>query len=231
MTDTTPDETLTPEVFDFDEWLATSTVARRQVMIYNDPALLEESEALQAQLAAAETAAAADAGDQAMDAIDPRPGILARMEELYERWEASKTTWTVRALAEDEVEDSFEPDKGGIAVPRQPVPPLEKAGQKARDDYTRKYVEWSKANTRAQRERRLVLIAAAVTKIEAPGRVLEREAGAPPVVTVDQLRALRERPHGEQWVAKLYHAVDEATHGDREVPRPTLPGRSTSDLG
>lgn len=226
-----PDETLTLEAFDFDEWLETATVARRQVTIYNNPALFEEYQTLQAELDAADKAAASAAGDEALDESDPRPEIVTRMEDLYERWQASKAVWTVRALSGDEVEGTFEPDRGGIPVPTQPVPPLEKAGQKAREAYARRYTEWSKANSQAQRERRLVMIAAAVVKVEAPGRVSERDPDGSPIVTVEQLRALRSRPHGEQWIARLYQAVEAATQGDQEVPRPTSPGRSTSDLG
>lgn len=225
------DETLTLEAFDFDEWLETATVARRQVTIYNNPALFEEYQALQAELDAADKAAATAGGDEALDASDPRPELFARMEDLYERWQASKSVWTVRALSGDEVEDSFEPEKGGIAVPPQPVPPLDKAGEKAREAYARRFTAWSKANTQAQRERRLVMIAWAVLKVEAPGRVSERRVDGPPIVTVEQLRAMRSRPHGEQWIARLYQAVDDATKDNPEIPRPTSPGRSTSDLG
>lgn len=229
MTTHEPDEGITLDDFDFDTWLEAGTVATRTVEIHNDPALLGEYEALEAELEQAEKDWARSGGDQTLDAIDPRPAIVARLEALWERWEAAKATWTVRALSGDEVDDSFEPDKGGIPVPPQPVPPLDKAGQKAREDYARKFTRWAKDNEQAKRERRLVLISWAVTRIEARGRVSKRTAGAPPIVTVEQLRAMRARPHGEQWIIRLHKGIEDAMESDRDVPRPTSPVRSTSD--
>lgn len=214
------EQTTVPDDFDLMEWIESGTVARRKVTIYNNPALVEEYEALEAELAAAEKAIEESGGDAPMDSADPREGIVARMEALYERWEASKATWTVRALSREDVDACFE----AVPAPKMPVPPMDKAGQKAQDRFAEKVAEYTKAKAETDDERKLHMIAAAVVGVETPRGNVES-------VTVEQVRALRDRPHGQQWVDRLYAAVEAATEGDVQIPRPTLPGRSTSDLG
>jgi len=239
---TTEHEDITDEAFDLMAWIESGTVATRQVTIHNDPALAVEFEALEAEYAAAEKAAAATAGDVPISSVapDPRPGIEARMTDLYARWDASAATWTVRALAHEDVEATFDADKGGIGHPKQPTPPAANAPEKLRERYAERLMDWARAVSEADRERTLHIIVAAVTAIETPKGRIEREPGGDPIVTVDVLRALRDRPHGEQWVGVipttqgqkitglLARAVMKATESDVDVPRPPLPGRSTT---
>src|SRR5665647_481743 len=144
-------------------WIQSGTVATRQVTIYNNPALAAEYEALEAEMKAAEQDIEDAAGDAPMSARDPREDIRARMADLYARWEASKSTWTVRALSDDDIDDTYEQDKGGVPSPKQPVPPLPQAGKKALEDHAEKVTKWAKAVHEADRERTLHIIAAAVT--------------------------------------------------------------------
>lgn len=216
--DTSPG--VTEDTFDLMDWIESGTVARRQVTIHNNPALADEFTALEERLAEAEKAAKDAGGDGPMSEGDPREPILSAMEELWARWDASKAIWTVRALSQEDVEATFDAETG-IPSPKAPLPPPEKAGERARERYLTAMQDFGVAKATADRDRRLHLIAAAVVSVETSRGIVER-------VTVDQLRALRDRPHGEQWVAKLYAAVEAATQGDVEVPRPTSPVRSTS---
>jgi len=239
VTEQQHDETITPDDFDLMAWIASGTVATRTVEINNNPALVAEYEALEAEMKAAEAEVERLGDDRPMSWVDPRDDIAARMEDLYERWQAAKTTWTVRALAHDELEATFE----AVPTPKQPVAPLPQAGKKAQEDYAEKMTAWARAVFEADRERTLHIIAAAVVRIESSRGVIEREDGGAPIVTADALRALRDRPHGDQWVGvipstkgqrirgRLAEAVMAATEGDVAVPRPTSPGRSTSTRG
>jgi hypothetical protein len=233
-------ENITPDAFDLMAWIESGTVATRQVVIHNNPAMLAEAEALEAEYTAADKAAADTGGDAPMAAVDPRRDIDRRMKAWQKRWDGSRSTWTVRALAFDDIEATFDADKGGVPTPKRPTPPPAQAGAKAQEKFGERVTAWARAVTEADRERTLHIIAAAVTAIESPKGRLEREPGHDPIVTVEALRALRDRPHGEQWVGvipstqgkattgRLAQAVMEATEGDVEVPRPTLPGRSTT---
>lgn len=229
-------ENITADTFDLMAWIQSGTVATRQVTIYNNPALAAEYEALEAEMKAAEQDIEDAAGDAPMSARDPREDIRARMADLYARWEASKSTWTVRALSDDDIDDTYEQDKGGVPTPKQPVAPLPQAGKKALEDHAEKVSKWAKAVHEADRERTLHLIAKAVTSVETARGTVDG-------VSVDQVRSLRDRPHGPQWVGlipsgrgqritgKLATAVMAATEADVEVPRPTSPERSTTTQG
>jgi len=232
-------EGITPENFDLMSWIASGTVATRTVAIHNNPALAADAEALEAEYVAAEKAVADMGDDRPVSWKDPRPAIEKRMAELHDRWEASKATWTVRALSHDEIEGAFD----AVPSPKQPVAPLPQAGKKAAEDHAEKMTEWARKVHEADRERTLHLIVAAVVKVETVQGCIEREPGDPPILTVDAIRALRDRPHGDQWVGhipstkgqritgKLAGAVMGATEGDVSVPRPTSPGRSTTTRG
>lgn len=219
----TDDETspgLTPETIDLMDWVESGTVARRQVTIHNNPALLEEYEALEAQLKEAEKRVRAAGGDEALSDSDPREAILDAMADLYDRWEASKAVWTVRALAPDDVQATFDPDTG-VPEPRRPVPPLEKAGKKAHEDFVEAVGTYSKAKAKADGDRQLHLISAAVVSVETP-------RGTATAASVEVLEKMRARPHGQQWIDRLYAAVQAATEGDVEIPRPTSREGSTT---
>jgi len=221
-------ENITPDAFDLMAWIESGTVATRQVVIHNNPAMLVEYEALEAEYTAADKAAADAGGDAPMSAVDPHRDIDKRMKAWRKRWEASQATWTVRALDYDDIDATCDPERGGVADPKRPVPPPEKAGQKAAERFMEKVNVWTKGKAAAERERRLYIVSAAVTAIETSKGRLEREPGGEPIATVEAVRALRDRPHGEKWVQKLYGAVNAAMESDVEVPRPTSPERSTT---
>lgn len=211
---------LTDETFDLMDWIESGTVGRRQVTIYNDVEAGKRLQDVHARLG--ELGATEGPEDGPLeDAGSPEvAALLAEADELLGRLEASKAVWTVRAVSTDDVEATFSAD-GGVPEPKKPVPPPAAAGKKAAEDFVDRVNEWNKAVEAADARRRLFLIARAVVEVETPRGTV---AGA----SVEALEALSHRPHGRQWIDRLYAAVDAATDADVEVPRPTSPERSTT---
>ncbi|WP_344250964.1 hypothetical protein, partial [Isoptericola hypogeus] len=128
-----------------------------------------------------------------------------------------KAVWTVRAVSRDEVHASYEE----LPDPKMPVPPKDGAAQRLHDEFGNRVQEYTRAKAKADEDRKLVLLAVAVVGIET-------SRGNTDYVTVEQLRALRSRPHGQQWITLLYGAMEAATENDVEIPRPTSNGRSAT---
>lgn len=216
---------LTEDAFDLLEYITSGTVARRQVTIYNDPeageALAKILERLD-ELGWSEDPEPGDdrpqdgplSGDPAQDEIDE---LLAEAQELQARLEASKSVWTVRALSEEEVERAFDE----VPLPKTPRPPKDTAPKKEFDLFHDRAEKWGKDKTEADRERKLALISAAIVTVETP-------RGSVDSASRDVLRALRSKPQGQQWIDRLYKAVDDAQGSEVDVPRPTSHGRSTT---
>lgn len=207
-------------VFDLDEWLSSGTLAKRAVEIYNDPALVAEYDILSQRLAAAQ--AADPAGAEETMAGGPVAEIIEAMQRLHERWEASKATWTVRALTEDEVKAIVD------SHPDPEIPEIIRGKKAVGEVWTDEQRAAGAAHLDAREavmtERNLAMIALAVTEVRTPRGVA---AG----VTLEQVRRLRARPHGKTQTIRLVEAVESATAGEVEVPRPTSPGRYDSARG
>ena len=230
---TTASESITVESFDLLDWINTGTVARRQVPLYIDhdayaevKRLCEELEELgwTAEQAAEDARRAPQDGplSGSVDAYrtEQMRALEAELESWSARLDASRMLWTVRAVSEDEVRASFD----AIPVPKAPLPPKDGAAQAIQERWMERVSEFNRAKAAAEEERKLHLIAAAVTCVETV-------KGARDVVTIDELRALRSRPHGGQWIERLYKAIGEATDENAEPPVPTSPARSTSTRG
>lgn len=206
--------------FDLDEWLSSGTLARRSVPIYNDPSLAAEFDVLSQRMSELEAMTKGDESSVGESAEITE--VHEQMTAVYERWEASKATWTVRALTEDEIKATTEEH------PDPEIPEIIRAkresGQVWSDEQRAEGQAYLAAREEVMTERNLALIALAVVEVSAP-------KGRRTSVTVDQVRTLRARPHGKQQVQRLIEAVNSATSGDIEIPRPTLPGRSDSDRG
>lgn len=203
--------------FDLLDWIESGTVARRTVTIYNDPALASEYEALAARLAEAE-AAESDDTERTMDEAPESVAILAQIEALWERWQASKSTWTVRALSGDEARAIVDRHP----VPDAPAKPLDTAPAAEKAAHAAAVKAWLRESDRVSAERNLEFIATAVVEVTT-------NRGTVHHVNVDTLRRMRSRPHGHHRIEQLVTAVNEATQGDVEIPRPTSPGNSGSD--
>jgi hypothetical protein len=228
---------VTAESFDLMDWIESGTVGRREVTIHNDPALYAEFQAIQAERDAVKAALDAAGGERTLDDVDPFADLDGRESDLADRWEASKAVWTVRALSSDEIEATFET----VPQPKIPVqPPIkpstpDKVAAAMNEQWVEQVAAWQKAVKEADRERTLHIVAAAVVSVQTARGTVDR-------VSVDAIRALRDRPHGEQWVGvirsdgkrasgRLAEAVEAATEADVPIPRPTLPGPSTNTKG
>lgn len=224
-----PNSDSTPADFDILDWIESGTIARREVTIYNDPLLVEEYEAITARLTEAgwvepDTASRsrdddrseATLGDTNTDQIDE---LLAQRDDIAARWEQSKAVWTVRAVSQDEVEASFDV----VPVPKQPLPPkqFDNAPDAVREAFLEKARAAQTAAAQAEQDRKLAVLATAVLSIVTA-------KGTATGVTFDALKTLRSRPHGKQWIDRLYAAVNAATSTDTELPRPTSNGRSAN---
>lgn len=217
---------LTEHAFDLLDWIESGTVARRQVVIHNNPRVAEEFATIEARLA--ELGHTDDETGDGTVRDEPLGGsvedaeieqLLAAREDVEARWEAARSTWTVRAVSQEEVEASFDE----VPPPKPPLRPknFDAAPDKIRAAFVEASAKHQRANAKANEDRQIVLIATALVSIETA-------RGTATSVSVDALRALRSKPHGKQWIDKLYAAVDAATSEDPEVPRPTSSGRSTS---
>lgn len=206
--------------FDLDEWLSTGTLARRAVPIYNDPSLAAEFDVLAQRLSELEAMTKGDESSVGESAEITE--VYEQMTAVHERWEASKATWTVRALTEDEVKAIAEehPDP----EPPEILRAKRESGQVWSDEQRAEGQAFLAAREEALTERNLAMIALAVVEVAT-------SRGSANSVTVEQVRKLRGRPHGKQQVQRLIEAVTSATTGDIEIPRPTLPGRFDSDRG
>lgn len=198
--------------FNLDQWIETGTTANEQVVIYANRALAGEYTALERRLAALE-----DAGDESIENGAEQAALLRKMEDLYERWQASKATWTVRALSDEEVRAVYDKHP----TPKAPQKPADDAPAEVKQAWQGAMEMHLRALTLATDERNLAYVEAAVTRVETT-------LGAVAVVTIDQLRRMRNRPHGSQDLNRLIEAVNRVTQGDVEVPRPTSPGSSRS---
>lgn len=215
-----------PADFDILDWINTGTVARRTVVVYNKPDLIGELDRVDEQLAAAgwtdETTPEKPKDgplSEAPAAIDVE-ALLARRAELEEALVASRAEWVVRALGSDEVDSTYDT----LPEPVAPTAPRDNAPPAVRDGWSVKLRTYTVAKATADADRRLMHLALAVESIQTTRGVAKG-------ITVDQLKALRSRPHGKAVIDLLYKALSEATGADVEIPRPTSPRPHTTDLG
>jgi hypothetical protein len=208
-----------PSAEDFDTWLATGTMHRDHVTIYNDAALMDRAAELDEQLKEAEKAARATGGERSVGDTDPVAAIVAEMEALATQFDAGKVIFTLRPVVADD-RDAIR-DKFADAPAPRTLPP--NAPESALKAYEKRLAEWRKTSTAMDLERNLAWVAASAESITlSDGRVL-------PGPTVEQLRALRARPHGEAQFNLLILKANNLTNGTVAIPRPTLPASSKSD--
>lgn len=196
--------------FDLLDWIERGTAARRTVVIYNDPALVAEYEELERQLRTAETGS----GEHGLGESSPVQHIEAQMAALWERWEASKATWTVQALADDTIREIA----AAHPLPDDPSAPADDADAETVAAYEAAIA----ARRAASDERNFAMIAAAVVSVET-------QRGTVTAVPVEAIRALRRRPHGAVQTEMLLRAVRAATAGDVEIPAPKSVRPSETD--
>lgn len=209
-----------PADFDLLEWIDSGTVARRTVIVYNRPDLIDELERIEESLKAAGYSEQRDEApkdgplsDDRDDAVEP---LIERRAQIEADLEAARSMWTVRALSGDEVDGTYVT----VPAPKVPVQPGPGASEALRERWGEKVQRYAVAQARADADRKLAQVALAVESIESP-------KGTAAGVTVEALKALRARPHGGRIIDLLHRAVTEASKSDVEIPRPTSPGSST----
>lgn len=215
--------------FDLIDWINSGTVGKREVVIYNDPEIAVEFDRLDSARAKALNGAQDNPDDDALGAESPLAVIDAQIEALYERWEASKATWTVRALTDAEVREIHEahPLPEAPAEPREPK--NSPKGSAAWGEFRKAQAEYKKATetylTEAvaiQDVRNLHTIAAAVLSVTTM-------AGGVEGITYEQAAALRAAPYGKVRTERLLGAISELSTSEVAIPAPKsqTPSRST----
>lgn len=211
MSDTTPDVEFDGDIFD--AWLESGTVRRVTVTLYNDPTLEQAILDLEERRAEIEERG----NERTLGEKSPIAQLERDEEELLARLEASKSTFTVKAL----LDTDFDTAKDQFPEPEAPQMLPKAAPAKAKEKWARDRDLYVKAAAEAERERRLLLIAAAVERVETT-------RGTAAGVTVEQLRKMLDggKDHAE-WAAYgayrlrvLWEAVQEARRGDVKVPAP-----------
>ena len=225
-TDTSVDATPAPEEFAssgaLDEWIDGATVAKRSVPIYGNPGLYAEYEDLERKLSAAKLQAEVEdesLGDAGVQEVEQQ------MRVLLEKFRASKATWTVRALADED----FKAIRAAVdwpTEPKEPKEPDEKDPEKARmlkaahevsmAAYEAELKEYEEQMAALGDQVNLEILAKAVCDITfADGR---RSDG----VTVEQLQRLRKKL-GERQLLTLIQTSQRVTYEEPKVPAPFSP--------
>lgn len=190
----------------FDEWIGGASPARRSVTIYGKPGLFAEFQQLQRQIDIEE--AAAKSGGEEMAGSQVKKW-RQRQEEIYDEWEASRTTWVLERTGEDAIEAA----KSDLV---EPVEPADDASDQEKAAYAQAVEEYSD-------EINLRLIVASVVEVrDAQGEVRQKS------VTVAQLRKMA-TVFGQPQMLRLMAGVTEATYGDTVIPAPFSQGSSEDD--
>lgn len=190
----------------FDSWLETGTVAQRSVEIYGRPDLFAQFEDLERKLAIAkevEKAGEKTVGDTGVDTI------IEQLESLYAKWQASKTTWFIRALTSAEIEEIRE----DCHFPEEP-------DKDATEDQVNAY---RKANNKADTDANQRMVSRALVKVENPDGKVVKEAISPAEVA-----AMRSKL-GDNQVLRLVAAAMVAMTQEVSIPVPLSRKNSKSD--
>ena len=188
-----------------DDWLGGAAIAQTSVVIYGKPSLIGRYEDLARQREVVEKSLQAEGtlSSPQLTAIDEE------LETLYNEWMASKSTWYLRGLTEEERDEIQK------ATPVTPDPePLPKGANPGQIEWhAEALAEAAKKREEVSREENYRVIVAALVKVEfADGRTAES-------VTVEQMRGLHKKL-GDLQLSKLARGVALATAGDLELPAP-----------
>jgi len=225
MTETT-DSTIKPEDFGaaFDAWIGGATLSQKSIEIYGNPGLFAEYEKLERDLKIAKAEAESEEASMSDSKV---ADIEEQMVDLYNKWQASKSTWTVRGVTQADSKELSEkyPDE---ELPKAPEADADAAAKKAYKDAVAAY----DANVDG---RNYAVLERTVLKIEfADGRTMEAEFAddqvtiVKPAITAAQLAKLRQRL-GEVQYIKLIGASQLASLQEPVIPAPFLRNNSKGD--
>jgi hypothetical protein len=216
-----------PADFDLIAFFNTGTIGRTTVVTYNDHEAWKRMVEIDARL---EELGVSDEGDspafpkdEPLSAINEDQAevdaLLAEVAELEGRRDASKMTWHVRAISDEETKEARRQHK----APVPPTDPGANASPQQREKFNAKVLQYSQAREDWLETVKLEQIAVGVEHVETSHGQHD--------VTVATLRALKKRPHGQQWLDRLYQAISDALQEDVDPPRPTSPGRFINARG
>lgn len=217
--------------FDFDVWLQSGTITHQVVPIYMDQEAVEELEAIGAEI---EALATEDSGPEVLTDTAIPEDIEKRWLAAMERYEASRTDFTLSPIDRDTIRDVWEifPNPEPPANPSAAKWPIGKNAPDrqriidqriaAEKSYQERKREWALEVDRLEAERVVSLLAASITKVATPTATADG-------LTVAQLRALRDAPYGVPRLNRLWAGYERVMRERGEPSRPTLPGASGSD--
>ena len=212
----TSTENTPTDALDFDAWLKNGTTAVRTVELHNDRAIPDQLEILDARRKVA--MAVIESGESSESDAAEVAEIDAEMEALYERWEASKETWVVRALADEEIEQ-INDEHPAEAVPKKPS---RDAQPKTVTAYEQKLQAWAKRQKAYRLKVNCAFLERAVVRVETASGVMTG-------ITAAQLKAMHDLPGRQGDITLLMDAASRALKSDVEPPVPFSRRASETD--
>lgn len=207
----------TPEI-EFDEWLATGTVAKVEVPLYKDKDSLIRYREAAKLLREYRQMVAQDTGERSIGEDDDELELKAAAEEAWEQVEQSRETWTLRALSADEIKAI----DAAYQVSPMPRKLPDNAPAKSQTVQQNKMRAWAD-------EAAAIRQAAAADTIVAAFVSIETSAGTVTSITAEQIQRMRALPGREPDITKLMAAITDATTNDEEPGTPFWREPSESD--
>lgn len=210
------------------DWVETGTVATGTVTLYGNATAVKKYADLEAKLKELEKA---DDDGETLSSGSAANRVRAEMERIAEdELVPSGTVWTLRALDDEEIRDisdslDFPAPPVEPTIPRKSGNPAAKADYEvAMEKYRRDSVTFLEQTAAKTDERNLLFIQTAFVQAESPRGVQES-------VSIEGLKALRRRPHGQLQVQMLIDKITELTTQplDITVPKSQTPSENTQD--
>lgn len=199
----------------FDSWLETGTVSQRSVDVYGRPDLYAQYEDLERKYAIAQAKERKGGPERDLTEMSEANQILEAMEKLYSAWMKSKTTWFMRALNEDEIDEAKE-------AADFPTEPKFKDGmaEGAKKEVQAKY---ERAKTKADAVSNYSMISKSLVKVTNQAGDTVKEA-----ITAAEVEKMRAKI-GDLQIIRLVAAALAASTQEPTMPVPLSPTNSNDD--
>lgn len=243
MTETPETTTADAPELDFDAWLDGATITQASVEILQRPDLLARYADWERRYDRAEAEWADTVDERSASDPDPLAAIKAEGEALLEQMQASRATWYVRAMSDDDqkaIEAAFplpeQPESFKEHAPKPVHAPTEVQGkaflrgmeawelrkQAFVAEHAKEFEDWRDEVKKVVDQRDAESIARCVVSVEVGGRQIADH------ITHEQAAVLGEKINPLQ-VKKIVNAIVEATTAEPEVPADFLSRTSASD--
>lgn len=195
----------------FDSWLETGTVSQRSVDVYGRPDYYAQYEDLERKYAIAQ-AKEKNGPERDLTEMSEANQILEAMEKLYGAWMKSKTTWFMRALNEDEIDEAKE-------AADFPTEPKFKEGmaEGAKKEVQAKY---ERAKTKADAVSNYSMISKSLVKVTNQAGDTVKES-----ITAAEVEKMRAKI-GDLQILRLVSAAMIASTQEPTMPVPLSPTNS-----